>query len=43
MYVDGAAVNLTAGVYTGNTLAQEIQTPSVPITPLPSIPRHESS
>ncbi|OPX99449.1 MAG: Flagellar hook-associated protein 3 [Syntrophorhabdus sp. PtaB.Bin047] len=26
MYVDGAAVNLTAGVYTGNTLAQEIQT-----------------
>ncbi|NLT23893.1 MAG: hypothetical protein GXX82_12680 [Syntrophorhabdus sp.] len=26
MYVNGAAVNLTAGVYTGNTLAQEIQT-----------------
>ena len=26
MYVNGAAVNLTAGTYTGNTLAQEIQT-----------------
>ncbi|HNT43002.1 MAG TPA: flagellar hook-associated protein FlgL, partial [Syntrophorhabdaceae bacterium] len=26
MYLNGAAVNLTAGVYTGNTLAQEIQT-----------------
>jgi flagellar hook-associated protein 3 FlgL len=26
MYVNGAAVNLTAGVYTGNTLAQEIKT-----------------
>ncbi len=26
MYVDGGAVNLTAGVYTGTTLAQEIQT-----------------
>ncbi|OPY01620.1 MAG: Flagellar hook-associated protein 3 [Syntrophorhabdus sp. PtaB.Bin184] len=26
MYVNGAAVNLTQGVYTGNTLAREIQT-----------------
>jgi len=26
MYVNGAAVNLTEGVYTGNTLAQEIKT-----------------